>query len=194
MDTTINPTAISKPALIASKPASNNKSGFDADIDKLEILRLKINSSINDSLYRYFAISKDATVDNAKALNTLRLEANEWFAYAVKISMYAGEKVKEVDEKIVRTSTLSSSVRKLVISKLDQQRESLIAYRDNLLPLISGKREPFNRVLDECNELLSAIDILGRKQTVSLIIERLGGCRASWLSIDNINCPSIRAS
>jgi hypothetical protein len=169
LDTTINPTAISKPAPLASKPASNNKLGFDAEIEKLEKRRLQIISSINDLLYGFSVSIKNETVDDANALNTLRVGGNKWIAYSETLFDFAGDKVRDLDVTIDGTSTLSVSVRKLVMPKLDLQRKTLIDYRDRKLRIISSKREAFNKMVDQCNELLQTIEFLGRDEAVVLI-------------------------
>jgi hypothetical protein len=53
--------------------------------------------------------------------------------------------------------------------KLDLQRKTLIDYRDRKLRIISSKREAFNKMVDQCNELLQTIEFLGRDEAVVLI-------------------------
>lgn len=154
---------------VTRKPVVEKKLGYDAEIEKLEIRRLQILSSINDLLYGFSASINGRTVDDAKALETLRLGGNRWIAYSVTLSEFAVGKVREVEKKIADSSTLSLPIRKVVVAKLDQQRETLIEYRDTKFPNISTKRNSFNKVVDQCNELLQTVDILGREKAVSLI-------------------------
>jgi len=153
----------------SGKPVPKKKMGFDTEIEKLEVRRLQIISTINDLIYGFSVSIKSGTVDDAKALETLRVGGNRWIAYSVNLSEFAADKVKEVEEKIQDSLKLTLPVRKLVVPKLEQQREILIEYRDRKLRIISTKRDAFNKVVDQCNELLQTVDVLGRDQSLVLI-------------------------
>ena len=153
----------------SSKPVPQKKLGLDAEIEKLEIRRLQIISTINDLIYGFSVSIKSGSVDDAKALETLRVGGNRWIAYSETLSEFAGDKVKYLDEEYKDSLKLTLRVRELVAPKLIQQRKTLIDYRDRKLSIISSKRDAFNKMVDQCNELLQTVDVLGRVQSLVLI-------------------------
>ena len=154
---------------VASKPLPQKKSGYDVEIDKLEIRRLQIISSLNDLIYAFSVSINNGTVDDAKALKTLSLEGNKWISYSDTLSKFAGEKVKELEERIERTSSLSVPIRKLVVPKLEQQKKILEGYSKQKFPFILSKMDAFNKLVGQCDELLRTADVLGRDQSLVLV-------------------------
>ena len=176
------------PQKSASKPPQKKKLGVDAAIQQLEARRLQILSSINKLLEGYSSSLRNGTVDDAKALGTLRVHVNSWIVYSKSLSKFADDQLRQVLEKVEKTqasTVLSPSNKNKILKALEKQKSTLLNYRDNLLPLIFNKRDPFNKVLDQCNELLMTVEVLGREQTVSLILKNIS-------SFQEIHFPSTK--
>ena len=172
----------------ASKPPQKKKLGVDAAIQQLEARRLQILSTINKLLDDYSSSLRNGTVDDAKALGDLRVQVTSWIVYSKSLSKFADGQLRQVLEKVDKTqasTVLSPSNKNKILKALEKQKSTLLNYRDNLLPLISNKRDPFNKVWDQCNELLMTVEVLGRQQTVSLILKNIS-------SFQEIHFPSTK--
>lgn len=161
---------------ILGKKDQKKKSEVETKIEQLDKQRTHIISKINEHLLEFISSLKQRSTKDKYALDNLSNSVITLIDHAKELSKYADAEISllAVKEKHIEAlSALSPSVKHQILKDVEYQKSKLLKLRDNLLLLILEKRKPFNRLCEQSNELISNIQILGRDQTVSLIVKNV---------------------